>query len=104
MKNIPITLVILALVTACARPEVVETRKVNDNQMTCDEIRSELEDARKFEEAARDERGVTGTNVAAALLFWPALLVTQANASEAIDAARERRDVLVELSDKKNCS
>jgi hypothetical protein len=36
MKNIPITLVILALVTACASPEVVETRKVNDNQMTCD--------------------------------------------------------------------
>ena len=46
---------------------------------------------------------MTGTNVAAGLLFWPALLVTYSNVGEAIDAAKDRKERLVRLADKKNC-
>jgi hypothetical protein len=96
-------IVVLAL-QGCATPHVVETKKVSDNQLTCDEIVAQIEEADRFEAEARGERKVTGKNVAAALLFWPALIGTYANTEEAIDAARERKLNLNALYEKKKCS
>lgn len=92
------------LLQGCATPHVVETVKVTDNKLSCDEILAEIEEANMFEKKARDERKVTGKNVAAAVLFWPALVGTYANTEEAIDAAKERREHLKKLYEKKNCS
>ena len=50
------------------------------------------------------EKGVTGTNVAAAIFFWPAMFVTYGNANDAIDAAKDRKDYLIRLADKKGCN
>lgn len=93
----------MPLITACATPEVVSERQAGDASLSCDQISAEIEEANKFAERARDEKGVTGTNVAAGLLFWPALLVTYSNAEEAIDAAEDRKDRLYELADQKRC-
>ena len=91
------------LVAACANPEVVSERQAGDTSLSCEQISAEIEEASKFAERARDEKGVTGTNVAAGLLFWPALLVTYSNAEEAIDAAEDREDRLYQLADQKGC-
>ena len=88
---------------ACATPTVVETRKVNDNQLSCSQIQAEIEEAKNFEQKARKERTVTGKNVAAAVLFWPALLGTYSNTEEAINAAKERQDNLYKLYQSKGC-
>lgn len=90
-------------VSACASPEVVDTRKAGDSQLSCSQIRHEIAEADKYEERAREEKGVTGTNVAATLFFWPALLVTQSNANDAIDAAKDRKAALIRLADQKRC-
>lgn len=92
-----------ALLSACASPEVVQVSEIGDNGLTCDQLEREMAEADSFERRARDERGVTGKNVAAAMLFWPALLATYSNTEDAISAAQERQRTLARLADEKNC-
>jgi hypothetical protein len=94
---------ITSAVFGCATPTVVDEQKVGDEALTCQQIEEEIRLAKQFEDEAREERGVTGTNVAAALFFWPALLVTAANVDEAVDAAEERQNYLREIHRSKNC-
>jgi len=94
----------VTILQGCATPTVVDSRQVSDNQLTCSQIVAEIEEADRFEREARDERKVTGTNVAAAVLFWPALLGTYANTEEAIDAAQERKRHLTDLYERKGCA
>lgn len=91
------------LVTGCASPTVVDTRKVGDTQLTCDQIKQEIAEAERFDKEARKERTATGTNVAAAIFFWPALLGTYSNTEQAINAAKERKENMFKLADSKNC-
>lgn len=94
----------LAILSGCASPTVVQTRKVSDGDLTCDQLRDQTTEAEDFEAKARKERGVTGTNVVAAILFWPALLGTYKNTEDAIDAAKERQRNLYAIAKRKSCS
>jgi hypothetical protein len=71
--------------------------------MDCKQLQAAYADAQEFEAKARKDRGVTGTNVAAAVLFWPALLGTYANTEEAINASKDRQKALEKLAAEKNC-
>ena len=102
MKKI-ISLLLVTALAGCATPTVVETRKAGDSSLSCEQIKTEISEAERFEREARKERTVTGTNVAAAILFWPALLGTYSNTEQAINAARERKENLNKLADKINC-
>ena len=88
----------------CATPTVVATRQASDTDLDCRQLRMAYDEAQKFERDARDERGVTGKNVAATLLFWPALVGTYMNTEDAIKAARERQDHLYKLMQTKRCA
>ena len=89
--------------SGCATPHVVEEEKTSDKDLSCVSLQSEIDEAKRFEEAARDEKGVTGTNVVAGLLFWPAIIGTYSNANDAIDAAQERQDHLMKIFNEKGC-
>lgn len=93
----------LVLLSGCATPTVVQSKQVTDNQLSCAQIKSQIAEAKEFEEKARKERRVTGKNVAAAVLFWPALLGTYSNTEEAINAAKDRQEHLVNLYNAKRC-
>jgi hypothetical protein len=71
--------------------------------MTCEQLRSAYAEAQDFEAKARKERGVTGTNVAAAIFFWPAMIGTYKNTEEAIEAAQGRQKHLEKVGAEKNC-
>ena len=71
--------------------------------MSCDQLKVAYSEAQDFENKARKERGVTGTNVAAAIFFWPAMIGTYANSGEAMDAARDRQKHLEKIATEKNC-
>ena len=92
------------LLVACATPTVVQSVKTSDNELDCNGLKSEITEAEQFEAAARKERGVTSTNVAAAILFFPALGATYLNTEDAINAAKERKAHLLAIAKKKNCS
>jgi hypothetical protein len=96
-------LVLAGSVVGCASPTVVSVRQPGDANMSCEQLKSAWEDAGEFERQARKERNVTGTNVAAAVFFWPALVATYSNTADAIDAAKERQRYLMRLADGKKC-
>ncbi len=91
------------ILAGCATPHVVNVRQAGDKKLSCEELEEQIEDANRFERKARGEKGVTGTNVAAAVFFWPGLLATYSNAEDAIDAAQERRHYLMRIHEKKGC-
>lgn len=94
----------LALLGACASPTVVDAKQSNDRMMSCDALKTAYAEAKDFESKARKERGVTGTNVAAAIFFWPAMIGTYKNTEEAIDAAKERQKHLESIAAEKKCT
>lgn len=102
LKLIP-SLLTVALLGACASPAVVQTKQANDSEMSCPQLKTAYAEALEFETKARKERGVTGTNVAAAILFWPAMIGTYKNTEEAIDAAKERQRHLEKIAAGKKC-
>jgi hypothetical protein len=94
---------VAAMVAGCATPKVVDVRQPGDDQLSCAQIKDQHAAALKYEKDARSERGVTGTNAAAALFFLPGLLATYMNTEDAIRAAKDRQDLLARLSVSKNC-
>lgn len=97
-------LMMTVVLGACATPEVVTVQRAGDTALSCEQLRTEIRETERFENSARREKGVTGTNVAAGLLFWPALLVTYSNVDEAVNAARDRRNLLLDVGHQKGCS
>lgn len=102
-KQIIIAVALSLALAGCASPTVISARKVGDSGLQCEKIAQELAEADRFEAEARSERKVTGTNVLAALFFWPALIVTYSNSEDAINAAKERRAELIKLADRQTC-
>ena len=105
MKILSKTLITIATISlcGCATPHVVEKTKITDAKLSCTQIQAQIAEANSFEKKARDGRKVNGKNVAAAIIFWPALLGTYSNTGQAIDAARERKAHLNGLYAKRGC-
>ena len=102
-KTFIIAALAAVLLSACATPHVVEEQKVGDADLSCNGLTAAIAEAERFKREARNEKGVTGTNVVAGLFFWPAIVGTYANANEAIEAANERKRHLQALREKKGC-
>ena len=88
LKTVTAT-VLVCFLSACASPTVVQSKQSRDSEMSCDQLKAANAEAQDFESKARKERGVTGTNVAAAILFWPAMIGTYKNTEEAMEAAKD---------------
>jgi hypothetical protein len=103
MKKLMLVAALTATLAGCASPTVVQTRQAGDDNLSCDQLKEQFSAAQKYETDARGERGVTGKNVAAVVLFWPALIGTYMNTEDAMKAARERQTILSGIAEKKNC-
>ncbi len=97
-------IIIIIITSGCATPTVVETVKPGDSGLTCAQMQNEYSDMERFKAAADKEKGMTGGNVARAILFWPAILGTFSNANEAIAAAETRKVHLVNLMNQNSCT
>ncbi|MBL8514043.1 MAG: hypothetical protein JNJ55_08615 [Betaproteobacteria bacterium] len=104
MKKVVLSLVAASFLGACATPTVVQSRQPQDEALNCSQLAQAYAEADNYEKNARDERGVTGKNTAAVLLFWPALIGTYMNTEDAIKAARDRKDHLYKLQQDKKCN
>lgn len=102
-KSLILIFGILLISAGCASPTVVKSVKPADEDLTCAQLANELSDMDKFIEEAESVKGVTGGNVARALLFWPAILGSYSNANEAIAAAETRKVHLSNIMRGKNC-
>lgn len=102
MKNL-LMIILVAFLVGCASPSVVATKQIGDSSLNCTDLKKAYQEATEFEESARRERRVTGTNIAAAVFFWPALIATYSNTEDAINAARDRQKNLTKIADDKKC-
>ena len=88
----------------CASPDIVQTRQINDDDLSCSQLVTATKEAQKFEADAREGRTVTGTNVAAALFWWPGLVATYVNTDDAIDAADDASNDADDAKDDRSIS
>ena len=93
----------LVLLNSCAKPTVVNITLPQDKKLNCEKLEDAVADAQEFRRKALAVTGNTGKNQAAAMLFWPALMMTYINASEAIVAANERSVHLINIMQDKDC-
>ena len=77
--------------------------QIGDDKMSCDEITRELARLDTAQEEVDSKKGVTGTNVAAALFWLPGLAYTCFDAGKANEAIAARRSHLTGLYNQKNC-
>ena len=106
MKKVIIILILglnLILLQSCAKPKVLNVTLPNDNKLNCEKLEDALDDAQEFRKKAIGVTGATVDNQLRSILFWPALMMTYANAHEAIVAASERSMHLINIMQKKNC-
>lgn len=93
----------MIILSGCASPDMVERKKLGDENMTCNQIENEIAQCEKSRNELNKEKGVNGRNVGAALFFWPALIATHSNVNDAMKALDDRKAHLVELYSKKKC-
>jgi hypothetical protein len=98
-----LTLFATLLLAGCATPTVVQTVKPGDTGLSCAQLQNEYVDTQKFRDDADKEKGMTGGNVARAILFWPAILGSYSNANEAMAAADARKVHLANLMNQTKC-
>ena len=84
-------------------PDVVLTNTIEDDNLSCDQIKLQLQQLEQIRTEAAKGQTMSGENVAAALLFWPAVIGNYANAKQALEAAEKRNDVLIDLAERKRC-
>lgn len=89
--------------SGCASPDVVEKSKLSDSSLSCAQITYEINECDRARREATKEKGLTGTNVAAVVFFWPGLIATHMNVNDAVKALDERKAHLVKLFDEKRC-
>lgn len=104
IKCTPLVGAMMGLLAGCATPHVVKSVQTTDTVLNCRQLETEMSEADRFRESADKEKGMTGTNVAAVLLFWPAMIGTYSNANEAMAAADTRKSHLMGIYMQKKCA
>jgi len=95
-------LVLLAvLATACVSNNAIQTVKPTDYQMTCSELKEELSTLGVAFEESRKESGVTGGNVALAVVFWPGIIVNEMRSNQNQDSIARRAEHLSQIYNSK---
>jgi len=97
-----LTFIGVAALGACA-PAVQSYDPFVDSQLTCDELAAEISKTRSLKAEAEANKGLSGQNIAWALLFWPAIFANESNNSEAIRVADERLHYLYGYYREKDC-
>ena len=103
MRKMIVALGMVLVVSGCATPTVVQTQQVSDYNLNCSQLDQAMAETDRYKQDASKEKGMTGTNVAAAILFWPAIVGTYMNSNEAIAAADNRRNHLMGIYREKKC-
>jgi len=98
-----ISLITIIFIASCATPKPIDVIQVNDQTMSCNELRLAVETASLSEDIAHSNKGVTDGNILSGLFFFPAYFVTYGTSIHAQYNASERKDHLLRLYNKKGC-
>lgn len=90
--------------TACATSEKIQVVQAGDPNLSCVQIREEIAKLDKTKADIDSKKGVTGTNVAAALFWLPGLAYTYYDAGQAERLISERKSALTMIYNNKKCT
>jgi len=104
MNKTMLILTIVTLITVgCATSNKVDIIQRGDNKLSCAQLDNEFKKLEKSEEEIDSKKGVTGTNVAAAILWVPGLAYTYYDAGEATRLIAERKAHLTTIHNDNDC-
>lgn len=102
-KLVALSISLVSVLTLTACHQRVESVSGMERQMSCSELRSEINKAESAKKEIASNRGLCGRN-ALGLLFWPSIVINEVTGESAEKEANAR---LVELKDiyaAKQCS
>ena len=103
-KKFLIIFIGIFFLNSCAKPTVVVVVMPKDKGLSCNKLKEEFFETRRFKSEAEAATQVdSGGNMTRTMLFWPALLKTIHNGDVAIKAANDRAYHLIDIMRDKNC-
>lgn len=99
--TLAVLITVTALVSGCATSPKVQVVQAGDNVLSKDQLLAEINKLNEADQKINDKKGINGTNAAAALFFWPGLIYTQMDASDARKLVEQRRNHLTGLYNQK---
>ncbi len=103
LGKLVLSFIMSSLIAGCATSPKTQAVQIGDDQLSCNSIIHELAKVDKAEKEIDSKKGITGTNVAAVLFWWPGLAYTYYDAAEATRLLNERRSHLTSIYNKKSC-
>ena len=104
LRIISITAVITAtLLTSCTTSQKIQVVQLGDPNLSCDALKDEVNKLDKAQADIDSKKGMTGTNVAAALFWLPGLAYTYYDAGEAQRLISDRKSALTTIFNSKKC-
>jgi len=94
----------VVVLAGCATSKKVQVVQAGDQNLSCEQIKSELTRLEDAQDNVDEKKGVTGTNVAAALFWVPGLAYTYYDAGQATEAISERTSHLTKIYNEKQCN
>jgi hypothetical protein len=91
------------LLSACATTEKVSINQLGDEKLSCQEIVTQDKKVDQIMADGDHNKGASGANVAAVLLFWPAAVGNYMDADKAQQLAEKRKSVLADLYKSQHC-
>ena len=101
MRPAALFLLCTLALAGCVSSKTVPTTQPSDYTLTCEQLQNELTSlGAKFEEV-KEESGVTGKNVALAVVFWPGIIFNEMRADENEKSVNRRIEHLAGLYNQK---
>jgi hypothetical protein len=104
LKKSIIYIISFIFIASCATPKAIDVVQLDDEKMSCNELRLAIESADLSEDTAHSNKGVTDENILSALFFFPAYFVTYGTSIHAEYNASQRKDHLLRLYINKGCA
>ena len=105
LKNTVLVIVAVSgLLFGCATSQKIQVVQPGDQNLSCSTVKEELAKLDKAQADVDSKKGVTGTNVAAAILWIPGLAYTYYDAGEATRLISDRKSSLTTIYNNKNCT
>ncbi len=101
MKTIAVLMTLVSLVCGCATSPKMAAVQIGDNELSKTQLVAELDKLNAAQQNIDSKKGMTGTNVAAALFWLPGLAYTYYDAGEATRLIEQRRAHLTALYNQK---
>ena len=97
-------LIVGVTITRCVSPPIIDERTIQDEELSCLEIRDQSNKLRTMRADVESGKGVSGANTAMFVMFWPGIFFNEINSNKALEAISKRQAALADIYSSKGCN